>query len=110
MNYHDDSHDRKQHIWFYTLIKRAQNIHRGKAKARPSGTLTPFHRSVWLIETFLNTLVPRFGCNSHKNLVRVVSLSEARQQIMMVKMAGDLDGLLENFEMMRKIPKALLMK
>lgn len=63
---------------------------------------------VWLI-VFFCTLDLRFNCVSHKNLITVVSLSEARQQIMMVKMAGDLDGLLDNAEFMGKVPKAKLM-
>lgn len=42
-------------------------------------------------------------------MVPVVSLSEARQQIMMEKMAGDLHDLLENEEFMKKVPKAKLM-
>lgn len=57
----------------------------------------------------LFTLEPRFQCKSHKNLVTVVSLSEARQQIMMEKMAGDLDDLFDNAEFMKKVPKAKLM-
>lgn len=47
------------------------------------------------------TFVLRVYYTGHKSLM-AVSLSEARQ-VMMVKMAGDLDDLLDNTEMMGKV-------
>lgn len=38
-----------------------------------------------------------------------VSISEARQLVMMVKMAGDLNGLLDDEDMMGKLSKDDLM-
>lgn len=55
------------------------------------------------------TLVPRFAPTSHENLMAAVAVSETRQQILMIKMAGDLRGLLSNAEELGKISKADLM-
>ena len=53
------------------------------------------------------TFVLRVYYTGHKSLM-AVSLSEARQ-VMMVKMAGDLNGLLDDEDMMGKLSKDDLM-
>lgn len=69
--------------------------------ASPSGGLVQLIRFC--------TLVPRFSYKGHKHLMTTVSLSGTKNEIIMPKMTGDLDGLLGNAELMSKVPKAKLM-
>lgn len=58
----------------------------------------------------MRVFLPRFSTEEgHDNLMAAVALSEKKQQILMIKMAGDLRTLLSNPAEMGKISKAKLM-
>lgn len=76
---------------------------------QPDGDSDSLLPLAWLFGQTTCTLAPRFGHNGHANLMTAVCVSEARELIMMVKMDGDLDGLLENTDMMATFSKGDLM-
>ncbi|CAM9156442.1 unnamed protein product [Ectocarpus fasciculatus] len=55
-------------------------------------------------------ILQRFGAKAHPNLLSAVSVSEKNRHIVTIRMAGDLNDLLEHPKLMRRMPKATLMR
>lgn len=71
---------------------------------------TPTSLLIQLKLILICILFLRFGAKAHPNLLSAVSLSEKNRHIVMVRMAGDLNDLLGNPKLMRRMPKARLMR